>query len=297
VSSPSANAGVALQSVVRAVRGYLAARDQAVVAGANAQLASYLQVGSPAAAVEPLAAQGKVIKAAQRGLLYVQARTSITLPSRGGQEAVSFYSGATPVGIGDLPAAPKGLRAIVTCATTTRLVANDGSTTTTVAKHTVTLVAAGSSRWLVYEDDYADTRQADYLAAAGAPPWQVVAARRRAAHLAAVERRCSTAGGAVRAYVELLNDRRYLEANFCLDPSSGATSQGMGATFRRMRVVAVRPVGRQISTQAELQVTLNVLPAAGVAVWNKGTNNTRFYLLRRTGANRPWSIVAVNTSP
>lgn len=278
------------ESVAATARAYLVSRDRAVVAGARQdRLLECLQPGSPAASVESLVATGRAIVAARLGTLYVAASTHVSLGP------VAFFQGTEPVTASHLTfAADAVTRAEVVCQTSSDLATADGVQHTAVEDHAITLVAAEAGRWRIYEDDYAEPQQAEALAAAGAPSWQVWAAHQRVRDLARVRVASATAGGAVAAFVSLLDARRYVEAGFCLDPGFGATARAMGATFRSISVVAVAPSSPASADRVVLRVTLRVQPR--LALWNAGLN-VRFVALQRAGVGKPWRIVAMNTGP
>lgn len=276
------------KAVADAARGYLIARDQAAVAGAAPNmLALRLQAGSPAAAVEPLAATGRTLVAAGRGTLYVGALTHV------GLGPVAFFQGTEPVVASHVSAVDAGARAEVVARVSSRVTAADGSQRTLLADHVVTLVADKAGVWLVYQDEYADPQQAEALAAAGAPSWQVSAADKRVADLARVRRASATATGAVRAFISLLGTRRYVEAGFCLSSAFGGTARAMGATLRTVRLVSAAPFAAPSPTRTVLRVTLRV--RARIAVWNDGLNVRFFTLTRAPGG--AWRIGAIDTGP
>jgi hypothetical protein len=276
-----------VEAVTGAVRTYLAARDQAVLAGARpGVLAAWLQPGSPAAAVEPLVATGRTLVAARRGALYVGALTQVSLGP------VAFFQGAEPVTASLVSAGDALTRAEVVCRCSSRITAADGTQQTLLADHVLTLLAGSPGGWLVYQDDYVDPEQAEALAAAGAPRWQVWAAHQRVRGLARVRRASVTAPGAVRAFISLLGARRYVEAGFCLDPTFG-TAQAMGATLRSVRLVSAQSFGASSQTKTVLRVTLRV--QSRLALWNDGLN-VRFVTLDRA-AGGAWRISAMDTGP
>jgi hypothetical protein len=288
-TSPAATAAPA-QTVADAARAYLIARDQAVVAGTRPdQLSEWLQPGSPVAAVEPLVARGRSLVAARQGTLTVSATTRVSLGS------VAFFQGAEPVTASHIAFSSDAVtRAEVVCRTSSRLTTADAAEQTIVADHVLTLVAGATGTWLVYEDDYVDPQQAEALAAAGAPSWQVSAAHQRVRDLARVRRASSSAAGAVRVFVSLLEARRYVEAGFCLGPGFGGTARAMGATLRAIRLVGAVPSGLSSPIKAVLRATLRVQPR--LALWTAGLN-VRFITLERGGTGDPWRIVAIDTGP
>ena len=295
-SSPSASpvataapTGVApAQAVTDAARAYLVARDQAVLAGAQPDaLAAWLRPGSPAAAVEPLVATGRALVVARHGALYVDALTRVS------PGPVAFFQGTQPV-MASRVSMGRGLtRAEVICRTSTRLTAADGTRQILLADHVLTLVAGSSGAWLVYQDDYVDAQQAEALAAAGAPSWQVRAAHQRVRDLARVRRASATATGTMRAFISLLGARRYVEAGLCLDPAFGGTARALGATLRSVRLVSAVPNGSSSPTKTVLRVTLRV--QSRLALWNEGLN-VRFVTLKRA-AGGAWRISAIDTGP
>jgi hypothetical protein len=278
------------EAAADAARAYLVSRDLAAVAGARqGRLMERLWPGSPAAAVEPLVATGRALVAARRGMLCVGAKTHVSLGP------VAFFQGAEPVTASQVSTAGDAVtRAEVVCRASSTLTTSDGAQHTAVVDHVLMLLAAGPGTWLVYEDDYADPQQAEALAAAGAPSLQVWAAHQRVRDMARVRRASATAVGTVRAFVSLLNARRYLEAGFCLSPGFGGTARAMGATFRAIRVATAVPSGPSSSTRTVLRVTLRVQPR--LALWNAGPN-VRFITLERAGVGKPWRISAIDTGP
>ena len=290
-ASPAASTAAPAQvAAADAAHAYLIARDLAIVAGTDQdQLVERLQPGSPAVAVEPLVATGRALLEAQRGTQYVDAVTRVSLGP------FAFFQGAEPVTASAIsPSGHPVTRAEVVCQTLSRLTTADGSQRAVVTDHIVTLVAAASGKWLVYEDDYVDRQQAEWLAAAGAPNWQVWAAHQRVKDLARVRRASATAVGAVRAFVDLLHARRYLEAGFCLGPGFGGTAQGVGATLRDISFIAAAQSGTPSPARTVLRVTLRVRPR--LALWNEGVN-VRFFTLDRQGVSGPWRITAIDTGP
>jgi hypothetical protein len=275
-------------AVADAARAYFVARDQAALAGAQPRLlADRLQAGSPAASVEPRVAAGRALVAAQQGLLHVDAVTWV------GPGPVSFFRGAQPVAPASVSEGSSLLRAEVACSVTSRIRAADGTLQTLRADHVVTLVAGPAGGWLVCQDDYADPQQAQALAAAGAPAWQVRAAQQRVRALARVRRASATPFGAVRAFVSLLNARRYLEAGFCLSPAFGGSARAVGATLRAVQLVAAVPAEPLSAGRKVLRVTLRVRPR--LALWNEGLN-VRFVTLSRA-AGGVWRLGSIDTGP
>jgi hypothetical protein len=275
-------------AVADAARAYLVARDLAALAGAQPRLlADLLQTGSPAASAEPLVAAGRALVAARHGVLYVDAVTQV------GLGPVAFFRGAQPVTPASLSGGSGLLRAEVACTVTSRITAADGTLRALRVDHVVTLVAGPAGGWLVCQDDYADPQQAEALAAAGAPAWQVRAAQQRVRALARVRRASATPTGAVRAFVSLLSARRYLQAGFCLSPAFGGSARAVGATLRAVHLVAAVLAGPPSPGKTVLRVTLRVRPR--LALWNEGLN-VRFVTLRRA-AGGVWRIGSIDTGP
>jgi hypothetical protein len=232
-------------------------------------------------------ATGRTLVAAERGALYVGALTHV------GLGPVAFFQGTEPVAASHVSAVDAGARAEVVARVSSRVTAADGTQRTLLADHVVTLVADKAGVWLVYQDEYADPQQAEALAAAGAPSWQVSAADKRVADLARVRRASATPAGAVRAFVSLLGARCYLEAGFCLSPAFGGTARAMGATVRSVRLVSAVPYGASLPTRTVLRVTLCVQSRLGL--WNDGLN-VRFVTLKRA-PGKAWRISAIDTGP
>ena len=291
-SSPSITPAPAQPALAAAVadvaRSYLVSRDQAALAGAQPRLLTdRLQPGSPAALVEPLTAAGRALVAARQGLLYVRAVTQV------GLGPVAFFRGAQPVAPTSASDGSGLLRAEVVCTVVSRITAADGTVRTLQADHVVALAAGAASGWLVCQDDYADPQQAEALAAAGAPAWQVRAAQQRVRALTHVRHASRTPAAAVRTFVTLLNARRYLEAGFCLSPAFGGSARAVGATLRTVRLVAAAPEGPSSPGKKVLRVTLRVRPR--LALWNEGLN-VRFVTLCR-GAGGVWRLGSIDTGP
>ena len=283
----AATAPAPAKAVADAARAYLVARDQAVLAGASPNmLAPRLQVGSPAAAVEPLVARGRVLVAGRSGALYVGAETRVSLGP------VAFFQGAQPVTM-SLVSAGAHTRAEVVARTSSLITAADGTRQALLAEHVLTLVVDRAGAWLVYQDDYVDRQQAEALAAAGAPSWQVAAARQRVSDLVHLRRASATPVGAVRAFVFLLGVRRYPQAGLCLSPAFGGTAQAMGATLRSIRFVLAARFAMPSPTRTVLRVIVRV--RSRLAVWNNGLN-VRFFTLSR-GVGGVWRISALDTGP
>ena len=283
-----ATAQAPAKAVADAARAYLVARDQAVLAGAALHILTLrLQPGSPAAAAEPLVATGRALVAARRGALCVGASTRVGLGS------VAFFQGAEPVAASHASGGAAHTRAEVVAHVLSRITAADGTRQTLVTDHVLTLLADQTGGWLVYEDDYVDPQQAEALAAAGAPGWQVSAARQRVRDLARVRLASVTPAGAVRAFVSLLGARRYLDAGLCLSPAFDGTGRAVGATLRSVRLVATAPFAAPSPARTVLRVTLRVRPR--FALWNNGLN-VRFFTLTRVPGGA-WRISAIDTGP
>ena len=284
----AASQGAPAQAVSAAARAYLVSRDLAALAGGATGGVQLLQPGSPAAAAEPLVATGRAIVAAGQGGLFVAARTTLAAGP------VAFFQGTGPVTASHLSFGGDAVtRAEIVCRVSSVFTAADGRRHAAVVDHALTLLGTAAGKWLVYEDDYADPLQAEALSAAGAPMWQVRAARQRVADLARVRLASETAAGAVRAFVSLLNAGRYVEAGFCLEPGFG-TARAMGATLRSVHIEAMAPSTGASATRGVLRIVLRVRPR--LALWNAGLN-VRFVTLQRPRAGDPWRISAIDTGP
>ena len=288
-ASPEPGAASADAVVGRVVRDYLTTRDSALVPGAAADsLPRCLVPGSPAAAVEPLVAKGRVLVKAQAGLQYVGTATRIAL------QPASFYRGADPVTPAEATSGRSGVsRAVLWARAVSLLNVSDGTSERVVTDHIITVLAVGGA-WRVFEDDYFEDRQVTYLVAGGASEWQVGVATELKAQFDRARRASSAPETALRSFVGLLNAREYVEANFYLSPRYGGTAQGIGRTLRSIRFVSAKPSGTPTADKVVLLATLQVTPR--LALWNEGINE-RFITLERAGGGSAWRITAIDTGP
>lgn len=290
VLAPTVSVSPTEASPVTAVRdtvtAYIAARQRALVAGGADVLSGFLAPGSPAAATEPFVAAGRVQILAQQGLQVVAAAPSTQIAA-----PPSFYQGAEPLAA-DVGTTDEGaLRAVVFARESGALTLSDGRQVKQLVDHVLTLVLY-EDQWVVFRDRYLDRDRAVWLEAGGAAGWQVRAARRQWTAYELSRRRAYTPASAVRAFIALLAARRYAEADLFLAFDFHGTAEGMGGTFRRMKLVSSGLRGKPQPGEAVVVAGLQVVPR--YSLWNKGLN-VRFFRLRQEGAF--WSIVDISSGP